>query len=151
MCSSDLASTSDPTTHTVLRAPTTLELTGPTSSTYRETVTFTATISATDGTFDGTVSFSDGTEPIAACQGVTVSAGTTSPWTATCSTADLTAGVHAISATYSGGANYTGSASTGEIAVSQAPTTTTVTSAPNPSVYRETVTFTVTEIGRAHV
>ena len=54
----------------------------------------------------------------------------------------LTPGEHAVSAAYAGDGNLDGSASATETQLVQAPTTTTVTSGGNPSVYSEDVTFT---------
>jgi hypothetical protein len=56
----------------------------------------------------------------------------------------LTAGSHNIAATYSGDGNFAGSSSAVSQTVNKSPTTTSVTSAPNPSVYRQVVTLTAT-------
>ena len=72
-------------------------------------VTFTATVTPTDG--GGTVAFyADGSAtPISGCgiQPLTQASGST--YTATCTTSSLVAGSHAISASYSGDSSYPGS------------------------------------------
>ncbi len=67
-------------------------------------VTFTASVSGAAPT--GTVNFKDGNASIAACSAVQLVAGV-----ATCSTSALSAGEHAISASYTGDANNAGSTS----------------------------------------
>src|SRR5207244_607253 len=62
---------------------------------------------------------------------------------ATFTTATLTLGSHAITATYGGDTNFTGSDGTTTQTV-LAGTATVVTSAPNPSVFGQPVTFTAT-------
>ncbi|MBQ0984210.1 Ig-like domain repeat protein [Streptomyces sp. F63] len=64
--------------------------------------------------------------------------------TATLTLSTLGPGSHDITATYNGDACYLGSAGTDTHTVGQATTTTTVVSAPDPSAFGETVTFTAT-------
>ena len=75
-------------------------------SNFGQTVTFTATVSPTDG--GGTVSFYDGATAI--CSGVALAL-SGSVYQATCSTSLLGVGTPSISATYSGDTNYAGSTS----------------------------------------
>jgi hypothetical protein len=110
-----------------------------------QSVTFTATVAAVApgaGTPSGTVTFEDSGNPIGT--------GTLSGDVATFTTATLSAGTHDISAGYAGDTNFAGSG-TGSFlfpdvsqVVKAAATTTTVTSAGNPSVFGESVTFTAT-------
>jgi hypothetical protein len=106
-------------------------------SVFGDTVTFTATVAPQfSGTATGTVTFLDGSTTLGA--NVLMPDGTT-----TISISTLAVGVHPITASYSGDTNFTGSTST---AISQTvtlqPTTTTVTSSLNPSIFGEAVTFT---------
>jgi hypothetical protein len=106
-------------------------------SAMNQSVTFTATVSAGSpgsGTPSGTVTFKDGS--------TTLGTGTLSGGKATFTTTTLAAGSHAITAVYAGDTNHTGSTSN---AVNQSvgPTTTTLVSSLNPSVFGQSVTFTV--------
>jgi hypothetical protein len=67
-------------------------------------LTFTATVSSTAGTPTGTVNFLDGT--------TVLGQGSLSGGVATLTTSSLAAGLHAITADYSGGANFAASTST---------------------------------------
>ncbi|MEU8828343.1 Ig-like domain repeat protein [Streptomyces sp. NPDC048636] len=123
-------------------ASTTTVISGPDPAAAGEPVTFTATVAAVPpgaGTPTGTVTFDfgDGTPPV--------------PVTLTGSTAETThtyAGTsgspYAISATYSGDADFTASLGTGAQTVRPSDTTTSLTSAPDPSLVGEPVTFTAT-------
>ncbi len=66
-----------------------------------QAVTFVATATGANGAPTGTVDFLDGGAAIAGCSGVALSSGQ-----ATCSSATLAAGTHAITAKYSGDAMY---------------------------------------------
>ena len=105
----------------------------PNPSAYTQTVTFTATV-PTGAT--GTVSFFDGATQIGAAVSVASGAATTS-------TSTLSVGTHSITATYSGDTNFTTATS---VAVSQVvnkgPSGLTLASAPNPSNFGSSVTFT---------
>jgi large repetitive protein len=106
-------------------------------SEFGASVTFTASVAPSGAT--GTVQFYvDGTT---LGSPVNVSSGT-----ATASTAALTVGTHAITATYSGDVTYAGSdgALASDQVVNQAATTTALASSANPSVYGANVTFTAT-------
>ncbi|GAA5615789.1 hypothetical protein Spla01_07006 [Streptomyces platensis] len=131
-------------THTVGQASTTTAVTpSPDPSVVGETVTFTATVAPGapgTGTPTGTVTF-------VATDGVTTVTltGTLSGGTTSVSTNGLvTAGSYSVTATYSGDGDFTGSVGADTHTVVQASTTTAVTSAPDPSVVGETVTFTAT-------
>ena len=119
-------------------ATTTVVVSSPDPSVSGELVTFTATVTADSpgsGTPTGNVNFViDGGVPVPA----TLSGGTASFTTST-----LSVGGHSVTATYGGDADFTGSSGTDTQVVSQAATTTTVVSAPDPSVSGELVTFTI--------
>ena len=109
-------------------------------SVYGQSVTFTATVSATapgEGTPTGNVTFYDGST---ALDTETLSGGS-----ATFSTSSLAVGTHSITAIYGGDANFNSSTSTviSQI-VSQDGSATVVTSSVNPSVLTQAVTFTAT-------
>ncbi|MCA1839137.1 MAG: Ig-like domain-containing protein, partial [Actinobacteria bacterium] len=111
------------------------------SSTYGQTVTFTAIVNPTDG--GGTAVFSSDGSPISGCgnKGLQLVSGS---YQATCITSSLTAGNHAISATYSGDPRYGSSNASlsGGLSVFQATSTTNVISPRNPSSYGQPVKFT---------
>jgi hypothetical protein len=138
--------------YTVNQATTTATLAAsPVSpSTYGQPVTLTATlvpVAPGAGAPTGTVSFKDGGTTITGCTAQAV--GGTGPYTATCTTTTLAAGSHSILATYSGDADFTGSASTVlPYTVNKAATTTMITTAPaGSSVFGQSVTFTATVTG----
>ena len=109
-------------------------------SQFYQGVAFTATVSSVSGTPTGTVTFYDGTTQLGVA---TLSAGK-----ATLKPVTLQLGSRSITATYSGNANF--AASTSPVftqTVVKASTITTLTSAPNPSALRQTVTFTATVTG----
>jgi len=109
------------------------------TSTFGQTVTFTATVTGTTPT--GTVTFNDGANPIVGC----TNPATLSGGTATCAVGTLSVGSHSISAVYSGDANNTGSSSAPFTqTVNGAATGTTLTSNAAPSVFGQAVTFTAT-------
>jgi hypothetical protein len=125
---------------------TTTVTTSGTPSVYGQQVTFTATVSASQGglgTPTGTVAFKDNGNVIPGCGAATVTAGS-----ATCQTLTLTAGSHAITAVYTPDTNgalvfnpSTGTLPGGQT-VNQATTTTAVNGSPNPSLSNESVTIT---------
>jgi predicted outer membrane repeat protein len=78
-------------------------------STVGQSVTFTAIVTSTAGIPGGTVAFKDGGSDIAGCPAQALNGS----GRATCATASLAAGVHTITAAYSGTADYAGSASAG--------------------------------------
>jgi PKD repeat protein len=133
-------STSSAYSHTVNKASTAINLTASISpSLYGQPVTFTATLtSSTGATPTGTVQFyADGTALGSAVVLVNC--------VAAASASALTAGTHIITATYNGSANFNAITSSPHLhAVNAAQTTTSITSAPNPSLYERTVTFTAT-------
>jgi subtilisin family serine protease len=123
-----------PTTST-----TTTLIASPTSSTYGDPVTFTATVtpSGGSGTPTGTVTFYDG--------GSSLGARTLSGGTASLTTSALSGGSHSITATYGGDSSFSGSTSQSpSYMVAQAPTSTSLTSTLTNSQFGQTVTFTAT-------
>jgi hypothetical protein len=120
-------------------ATTTTLASGTNPSTYGQPVTFTATVSPTDG--GGSVSFTSGTShktTPCASQGLTLAGGT---YQATCTVSTLPAGTTVITATYRGDTDYSSSSATVKQTVNKTPTT-TVSSSLNPSAYGQDVTFT---------
>jgi hypothetical protein len=108
-------------------------------ATYGQAITFTATVTPTSpagGIPTGTVTFMDGT--------TVLGTGTlNSASQATFTTSLLTAGSHSITAVYGGDVDYAGSTSAILTqTVSQANTSTTLTSSANPDSYGQPVTFT---------
>jgi hypothetical protein len=135
--------------YTVAKAATTTTLAAsPASpSVFGQSVTFTATVAAAPpgaGTPTGTVAFTDGATTLTGC-GAKALAGS-GPYTATCTTSTLAVGAHSIKATYSGDANFAGSASAAlPYTVGQAATTTTLSASPaGSSNFGQAVTFTAT-------
>ena len=112
-------------------------------STFGQSVTFTATVTGSDGgTPTGTVTFKDGA--------TTLGSATLSGGQATFTTGALAAGSHSITAAYSGDANFASSLSPVLTqTVNQTSSTTAVTSSANPSAYGAPVTFTATVSGTA--
>jgi hypothetical protein len=129
-------STSAAITQTVNPAATTTVVTSNLNpSGFGAPVIFTATVSAPTAT--GTVTFSDGA--------TVLGTGSLSGGTATFSTAALAVGAHSITATYGGSANFGASTSAPLTQnVSNAATTTVVTSNLNPSTFGAPVIFTAT-------
>src|SRR6202030_1050407 len=109
-----------------------------------ETVTFTASVAATapgSGTPTGTVNFLEGSTTLAS--GVTLNGSDQATFT----TSSLAVGSHTITADYSGDTDFSassGSDSASPQVVNQASTTPTVSSARNPPVSGQGVTFTAT-------
>ncbi|MGW3269814.1 Ig-like domain repeat protein, partial [Streptomyces sp. NPDC001056] len=134
-------STSPVDVQTVTQAATTTGLTSaPDPSVFGEAKTLTATVTAVppgSGTPTGTVDFFDGA--------TLLGTGTLIAGTATLTTSSLAVGSHSLTAVYSGDAEFTGSASPADVqTVTQAATTTGLTSAPDPSVFGEAKTLTAT-------
>ncbi|MBO3676075.1 Ig-like domain-containing protein [Streptomyces sp. NEAU-YJ-81] len=102
-----------------------------------QSVTLTATVIPLGaGTPTGTVTF-------VVSGGPTLN-GTLSGGTASVTASGLSGGTHIVTATYNGDANFTSSTGTTAVLVIPASTTTTVTSAPDPSTLGQSVTFTAT-------
>lgn len=95
--------------HTVSAAATTTSVgSSLPTSTYGQSVTFTATVAAAapgSGTPGGTVSFFDGAAPIAGCQNLPLNGS----GQAQCPVVNLTGGAHTINVTYNGGPSHDGS------------------------------------------
>jgi hypothetical protein len=135
------ASTSVPLSQTVNAATTTTGLTSSLNPAgTNQTITFTATVASQyGGAATGSVTFYSGTQ--------TLGTSTLSGNRATLSTSFSTAGTYAITAKYNADANNLGSTSSVLSEVINAAlisTTTTLTSAPNPSLVGQSVTFTAT-------
>jgi hypothetical protein len=138
-------STSATLTQTVNRGNTTTAVASSANpSVSGQTVTYTATVTPTapaSGTRTGTVDFQDGGVTIAGCGAQPVSAG----GTAICAITYAGPGSHAITAVYSGDANFNTSTSAMLTqTVNKGNTTTAVTSSANPSVSGQSVTYTAT-------
>src|SRR6185369_1082464 len=131
-------STSVSVTQTVNRASTSTTLANSSSLTvYGEPVTFTSTISSSSANVTGTVTFRDGT--------TTIGTASVSSGQASLTVTTLSAGLHLVTATYGGNTNYLGSISSVVLnIVTQAYTTTTVVSSPNPSKFGQSVTLVAT-------
>ena len=105
---------------------------------FGQPVTFTAAVTSRHGPIpDGElVTFYDGTTTLGS---VTLASGT-----AAYTTSSLSAKTHSIKATYTGDATFEPSTAWVKQVVDQYPTTTTLSSSPNPSAYAQTVAFTAT-------
>jgi hypothetical protein len=113
----------------------------PNPSTAGQSVTFTATVTSGSGVPVGTVTFKEGTTTLAS--NVTVDGA----GNASFSTSTLAGGSHTLTATFTGAtgwAHSSGNDSSAPQVVNAAATTTTVSSAPNPSNFGQSVTFTAT-------
>lgn len=115
-------------------------------------VTLTATVNGSSPT--GNVAFTSDGASIAGCNAIAL-AGSGNSRTAACATGTLTAGTHAIVASYGGDSGNAGSASTPLSQVvnspSASPTTTTVTSGSNPATAGTPVALTATVVGNPPV
>jgi hypothetical protein len=111
----------------------------PNPSTFGEEVTFTATVTSDRGTPAGSVTFVDETT------GDTLgTADLDENGVASLTTAALSGGTHVVTASYAGDANFAPSSGSVTQTVNSAATATTLESSPNPSMFAEEVTFTVT-------
>jgi len=132
----------------VNKASTTTTLSPPdgTSFAVGSPATFTANIAVVapgGGTVAGTVKFQRAGSDIAGCSAVPVVLAA-----ASCTTSTLPVGTHPIKAIYSGSASHNTSQSPVQFyEVLGAASTTTVTGAPNPSVFGQSVTFSATVSG----
>ena len=139
------ASTADPASETVAQADTTTTIASSANpAVYGQTITYTATVAAASpgaGTPTGTVTFfADSTE---------IGSGTLADdgfgnEVVALDVSTLALGSHTITATYWGDTNFNSDTSASPVsqAVDQADTCTLGSSAPNPSVYGQTITFT---------
>ncbi len=138
-------STSSTVSQVVNQATTTTTLTSnPNPSTFGQSVTLTATVSATGGTPTGTVDFNDNGTVITGCTSQALSGGQ-----ATCTISTLSIGSHLLTATYSGDTTFAPSTVTQTVTqfVIKVATSTTLTSGTNPSTLGQSVTFTATVSG----
>ena len=131
-------STSAALTQTVSQAATTTTVTSAANpAVFEQSVTFSVRIqSSSTGTPTGTVTLLDGSSSLG-------STALPANGVAQFAISSLVPGVHAISASYSGDANFGGSTSAALTqTINQASTTTAVVSGANPSVFGQNVTFT---------
>jgi hypothetical protein len=108
-------------------------------STVGQPVTFTATVGSNGATPSGIVTFSDG--------GTVIGSATLTAGQATLTVSSLTAGSHDITATYLGNVGINESTSGVLVQVVNpvvSPTTTSLTSSPDPSTFGQAVTFSAT-------
>ena len=120
-----------------VRAASTTTLTSSTNpSVFGQPVTFTATVTSAAGTPTGNVTFAADGTPL----GTVALAG----GQATVTTSGLAVGAHTITADYEGDVNSTPSSDSLTQTVERAPTTTTLTSTPNPSTFGQPTTLTAT-------
>lgn len=126
-------------TETVLVATTTTTLSSSSNpAVYGAPVTFSTTVSSTQGTPTGTVSFLDGTTTLA-------TETLNSSGSASFTISNLSIGTHSIRVVYSGSANLgTSTSSTLSQVINKANTTTTLQSTANPSYYGQAYTLTAT-------
>ena len=140
-------STSAPFTQTVNQGSTTTKVASSLKpSSTGVTVTFTATVTATapaSGMRTGTVAFEDDGVPIAGCVAQLLAAA----GTATCATNALVAGVHTVTAVYSGDGNFITSTSAPLTQTVLSATTTSVVSSANPSVFGQSIQYTASVAG----
>ena len=131
--------------NTVVNSTSTAVVSAPNPSTFGQSVTFTATVTSTAGVPSGTVAFTDGATTLASAVSVNSSG------VATFSTTALAAGSHTITAAFTGGTGWQNSSATAAAQVVQGATSTSVSSAPNPSTPGQSVTFTATITSTAGV
>jgi hypothetical protein len=132
-------STSGVLTEIISQAPTTTTFAvSPNPSVFNQSVSFVITVAPVKGgTPTGTVTLLDGTTSLTTA---TLSAGTGRIYYG-----GMAPGTHAITAVYSGDANFGGSTSASQnVVVNQASSTTSLTSSLNPSTYGQAVTITAT-------
>ncbi|HET7050344.1 MAG TPA: Ig-like domain repeat protein [Solirubrobacteraceae bacterium] len=103
------------------------------TSTSGQSVTFNASVDPGDS--GGAVTFSSDGSPIPGCSNLSLSAGSGSDWTASCTTSSLSPGTHTITATYSGAVNYTDSSGSTTETVKQA---TSLTATPSSLLVQRT-------------
>ena len=138
-------STGGPLTHTVNKLSSTGTLTASaTNPTYGDSVTFTDSVSPTSAT--GLVTFSSSLTGTIGSGSLAGGGGGTN--IIRVSTAALTGGTHAVTATYAGDSNVNGNTSNSvTVNVARAGTTTRLTPSPSASVFGQSVTFTATVVG----
>ena len=139
-------STGGPYTENLSQVSTTTSvLAAPSSGTYGQPVTLTATVAPTSGTANptGSVTFTDNGTTTLGSSTLSTTAGVT---TASILVTTLPVGTDLVSASYGGGSGFLGSATTtsASVTVSMAPTTLGLLSSMNPSTFGQSVTFTAT-------
>jgi hypothetical protein len=136
------ASTSSALSQTINRASTTASVnSSATPAVFGQSVIFTVKVQSTStGAPTGTVTLLDGATSLG-------SSALSSNGTAQFTVNGFSLGSHSIAATYSGDANFSGSASAALAqVVNQASTTTSLSSSANPSSYGQSVTFTASVV-----
>jgi hypothetical protein len=129
------------------QGPTTTAVAGsPNPSPYGAALTLTATVTGTAPT--GTVAFTDGGATISGCAAVALT-GSGNTRTAACSANGLSAGTHAIVASYGGDAGNAGSQGNLTETVQPQTATLALSSSSNPSAAGAAVTYTATVTGIA--
>ena len=138
-------STYAPSTGTLIQTvklPSTTALTSSKNpSNVNDSVTFTATVTGSNGTPTGTVTFTVDGNPIPECPNPVTLNGS---GVATCTSQSLPAGSDLITASYSGDSTYDPSSKTLTQTVSKIDSDTVLTSSVNPSYVNQFVTFTAT-------
>jgi hypothetical protein len=139
--------TSNTVNHVVNKASVTVALASDApTSTFGQTVTFTATLTVTSpggGSPTGTVTFSDNGNPIGTCTAQTVTTGA-----AICALSTLSVGTHPITAVYNGDANFNASPTSNTVTQVVVKATPTVTiSASQPGGMGASVQFNVIVTG----
>jgi hypothetical protein len=127
---------------TVNKIPTTTSVSSSKNpSRYRQSVTFTATITSADG--GGTVTFWYAGNTIAGCTSKPLQPSGSS-YTANCTTSSLPVGTDKVKAVYNGDKNSFSSTGTVSQVVNRIPTATKIKSSPDPSTFGQTVKLTAT-------
>jgi hypothetical protein len=135
-CSASMTATTSATL--AVRLPSATAASGPASSSFGGSATFTANVTGSGPTATGTVQFKDGAVNIGAPQPVVAGA-------ASLTTSGLTLGAHTISAVYSGDGTYGGSTSaTVGHTVNASGTTTVLASSATPSVFGQSISLSAT-------
>jgi hypothetical protein len=128
---------------TVNKSPTTTSVSAaPSPSVYGQAVTVIAVVAASSGgagTPSGAVTFNDGTNTLG-------SASLDNTGRASLTVNSLTAGSHNITANYGGDISFLASSASVSQTVGKSPTSTTLTAAPNPSGFGESVTLSITVV-----
>ncbi len=143
--SNDMGSTSNTVTQIILLPTGTSLFAGPNPAFIGEAVTFTAQVTSSYGTPTGTVYFSGHrTHPFG--NWAVLCGSTLAGRVGSCTVSSLAHGDYEIQANYSGSSTFIGSSSSysTERSINRYPTSTSVTSSVNPSLYGQRVTFTAT-------
>ena len=148
----DFSGSSGTLSQTVNPAPTSTTVTSSVNpSVFGQSITFTATVSNTAGagvstaTPTGSVQFSVDGAPFGAAVAISGAGAAATTTSAATATLTVSGSPHTIKAAYTNAdGNFSGSSGSLGQTVNPAPTSTTVTSSLNPSIYGQSVTFTAT-------